>query len=130
MSAVRVSRIVAAGAIAAAVGGLAPSTAAAATPTNLVSNAQFASVHDGMTLAQVQTAIGGKRLHFRNETTSSLPGTWTLVQRDYDRTSSSGSCHQTVRFSFHNARADGSGPGPMVLWTKSREEFGCEGIVK
>lgn len=83
-----------------------------------------------MTLAQVQTALGGKRLYLDFESSSSWPSGGTMVTRAYGRSSSAGDCYQSVTFIFDNVNDSYTALGPMLLESKSRSQFGCEGIVK
>jgi hypothetical protein len=103
---------------------------ASATPRQLVSKAQWAAVRDGMTLAQVQKALGGKRLYLDFESTFEWYPSGTAVMRTYSRTAEVGDCYQDVSFTFDNISADLESLGPMTLDSKSRFEFGCSGVVK
>lgn len=126
----RGKKIIITGALALGVLGLTPTPASAATPTNLVSNAQFNAVKKGMTLAQVQKALGGKRLYLDYESTGPFFPSGTVISRGYSRSSESGNCWQSVSFDFDNVNDDYSALVPLTLESKYRTQFGCEGIVK
>jgi hypothetical protein len=127
----KIERILVAAALAAAAVGLTPSPASAATPTQLVSNAQWDAVKEGMTVAQVQSAIGGKRIYLDYESTSSWYPSGTVVFRSYLRSGRAGDCFQTLVFNFDNIDDSRTALGPMTLDSKAKRlESGCAGIVK
>ena len=95
--------------------------------SNLVTNAQFNVIVEGMSLADVEWALG-KRLTFSSES-NFVSGSYSSSSRFYSDIFELGSCIQGVSFSFRNTD-DQLRPVPFQLSSKSKFEFDCEGIVK
>jgi hypothetical protein len=95
--------------------------------SNLVTNAQFNVIVEGMSLADVEWALG-KRLTLYSQSNSSS-GSFTYSSRVYVDSFEVGSCIQSVGFSFDNIGPDYE-PGPFKLSYKLKSEYNCEGIVK
>ncbi|MSY80244.1 MAG: hypothetical protein F2694_11425 [Actinobacteria bacterium] len=103
-----------------------PPAAAAAptTPANLVSRAQYDAIVDGMSLEDVEWALG-KRLTLFSESNSG-----TLSSRIYADTFEFGACTQSVYFGFQNYDVYSSDTLPFQLGNKAKYEYSCEGIIK
>ncbi|MCX6526005.1 MAG: hypothetical protein NTX58_14780 [Actinobacteria bacterium] len=95
--------------------------------SNLVTNAQFNVIVEGMSLADVEWALG-KRLTLFSQSNTSY-GDVTFGSRIYVDSFELGSCFQSVGFSFDNI-GDDLKPGPFKLSYESKSEYNCEGIVK
>ena len=104
-----------------------PAAAAPSTPANLVSRAQFDAIVEGMSLEDVEWALG-KRLTLTAESSSQLSNA-TYVLRRYEYESEFGDCSQSVSFLFGNID-DNYRNVPQFLDSKSKYEFSCAGIVK
>ncbi len=103
-----------------------PAATAPATPANLVSNAQYDVIAVGMSLEDVEWALG-KRLTLSSDSTSQY-SFGTVISRRYKYESDYLDCDQTVSFGFTNR--DNSVIRPLFLESKSRYEYDCSGIVK
>ena len=95
--------------------------------SNLVTNAQFNVIVEGMSLADVEWALG-KRLTFSSESNFVIPP-YSIGTRSYSDTFKLGSCRQSVSFIFQNTD-DQLNPVPFQLSSKAKYEYNCEGIVK
>jgi hypothetical protein len=103
-----------------------PPPAAPTTPANLVSNAQYDVIAVGMSLEDVEWALG-KRLTLSSDSTTQY-SFGTVISRRYKYESEYLDCDQTVSLGFTNR--DDSGIRPLFLESKSRYEYDCAGIVK
>jgi hypothetical protein len=104
-----------------------PASAAPSTPANLVSNAQFNVIVEGMSLEDVEWALG-KRLTLSYESSTQLSNA-TFVLRRYEYEAEFGDCSQSVSFLFGNID-DNYRNVPQFLDSKSKYESSCAGIVK
>ncbi|CAB4828047.1 unannotated protein [freshwater metagenome] len=104
-----------------------PPPAAPTTPANLVSRAQFDVIVDGMSLEDVEWALG-KRLTLTYESSSELSHA-TLILRSYSYESEVGECRQYTSFSFENVD-DNFDNVPFRLYDKSKYELSCGGVIK
>ena len=104
-----------------------PPPAAPTTPANLVSRAQFDVIVEGMSLEDVEWALG-KRLSLVYESSTQLSNA-TFVLRRYEYEAEFGDCSQSVSFLFGNVD-DNFRNVPQFLDSKSKYEFSCAGIVK
>ncbi len=105
-----------------------PPPAAPTTPANLVSNAQFNVIVEGMSLEDVEWALG-KRLTLVYESSDVLPNSVTLVLQAYAYESEVGECRQRVTFSFENIDETYNNV-PLHVFDKSKQELSCGGIIK
>ncbi len=107
-----------------------PPAAAPTTPANLVSNAQYDVITVGMSLEDVEWALG-KRLTLKYDSTSrstSRGVVITVISRRYEYESDFLDCDQSLSFEFTNY--SNSSIVPLFLESKSRNQYSCEGIVK
>jgi len=105
-----------------------PPAAAPTTPANLVSRAQFDVIVNGMSLADVEWALG-KRLTLIYESSDVLPNSVTLVLQAYVYESEVGDCRQRLTFRFENVD-DNINSVPLHVYDKSKQEVSCGGVVK
>ena len=99
------------------------------TPANLVSNAEWDSITDGMSLADVEARLG-KRLALSYEYSYSFYPSGTAVSQSFEYTSEFGRCYQSISVSLSNVSSDYLGLGPMRVTDKYNSKFDCDGIIK
>jgi hypothetical protein len=99
------------------------------TPANLVSNAEWDSITDGMTLAEVEARLG-KRLTLSYESSYSFYPSGTAVIQSFEYSSELGRCYQSISVSLSNVNSDYLSLGPMRVNNKYNSKFDCDGIIK
>jgi len=106
-----------------------PPTQPPKTPEILISNAEYDSVFEGLTLWEVETRLRKQLVLDMESTYDSSYGTY--VTRYYSYDAEFGDCWQMSTFVFDNTDADYNiVPGELHLSSKHRSQFDCEGIVK
>jgi hypothetical protein len=99
------------------------------TPANLVSNAEWDSIVEGLTLPEVEARLG-KRLVLSYEYSYSFYPSGTAVDQSFEYTSEVGRCYQRVSVSLSNVSSDYRSLGPMRVTNKYNSKFDCDGIIK
>jgi hypothetical protein len=99
------------------------------TPANLVSNAEWDSITDGMSLADVEARLG-KRLALSYESSYSFYPSGTAVDQSFEYTSELGPCSQSISVTLSNVSSDYRSLGPMRVTNKYNSKFDCGGIIK
>lgn len=106
-----------------------PPTEPPKTPVELISNAEYDAIAEGMYIEDVNWLLQ-KQIPLAQETTVSTP-TGTAIQRIYLFEGTFGKCYQEVIVVMENVNEDFEvvSDQPFVV-DKLRQQTDCEGIVK